>query len=216
MATSYGGFLGQSPPSRRRVFFSFHYADVFVCNQIRNSWRFAPTSQDRGAEGFFDGSLWESKKLSGDESLKSLIRDGLQNTSVTVVLVGEHTWARRWVRYEIARSVIKGNGLLAVKMDGMRFNNHRSSQPGPNPLDYMGVWNAGGGRILLAEWHEGKWVNYGDFTQSITLPASWAVPTSTQVTALSHYAETYTYNAQGGSNSFSSWVHQAALAVGRV
>lgn len=96
----------------RRVFFSFHYQnDIIRANQVRNSWRFQKEDR-RIAGGFFDGSIWEKSQRTGPESLKTLIREGIKNTSVTAVLVGQETWSRRWVRYEIARSVVKGKVFL--------------------------------------------------------------------------------------------------------
>jgi hypothetical protein len=47
--------------------------------------------------GFFDASLWESVKRSGPAALKRLINDGLENTSVTCVLIGSETYVRPWV-----------------------------------------------------------------------------------------------------------------------
>ena len=90
-------------PAKRRVFFSFHYQnDIWRVNQIRNSWRFQ-NEATREAEGFFDASLWESSQRRSPDSLKELIRAGMEKTSVTAVLVGSSTFQRRWVRYEIAQ-----------------------------------------------------------------------------------------------------------------
>jgi hypothetical protein len=67
--------------------------------------------------GFYDGSLWESRKAEGDEAIKTLIREGVQYTSAVCVLVGTETWTRRWVKYEIARSVMDERGLLVVHIN---------------------------------------------------------------------------------------------------
>lgn len=212
MASILGGIPAQRP--KRRVFFSFHYQnDIWKVNQVRNSWR-RSYENTRESEGFFDGSIWESSKRTGPEALKSLIREGIKNTSVTCVLVGEATYERRWVRYELARSVIKGNGLLAVKINLMGSQQGYVSQEGPNPLDYMGLYNTGG-TIRLAEWNGEKWVKYGDYTQALDLPATWAKPHNATVIKLSRYAGLYCYKTQNGGANFSSWVRQAASDVGR-
>ena len=80
----------------KRVFFSFDYQDVidFKANVVRNHWI---TKPDRKDAGFFDASIWESEKSTGDVALKQLIDEALQHTSVTVVLIGSKTYARRWV-----------------------------------------------------------------------------------------------------------------------
>ena len=96
----------------KRIFFSFHYQDVidFRANVVRNHWRY---KDDREAAGFFDASLWESSRRTGDQALKRLINEGLKNTSITVVLIGQHTYARRWVRYEIMKRKMETEGLWA-------------------------------------------------------------------------------------------------------
>jgi len=43
-----------------------------------------------------------------------MIDDALVGTSVTVVLIGEATASRPWVKYEIDKSVQRGNGLLGA------------------------------------------------------------------------------------------------------
>lgn len=208
--------LGATPSqiSKRRVFFSFHYQnDIWRVNQVRHSWRYQHEAQ-REAEGFYDGSIWESSQRTGPDSLKNLIREGMKNTSVTCVLVGSETFGRRWVRYEIARSVIKGNGLLAVKIHLMGDRQGYVSREGLNPLDFMGIYNAGR-EIRLAELKNGTWVQYGDYTQAVELPATWEKPRDTNVIKLSHYSGLYCYKVQNGGANFSSWVRQAAADVGR-
>ena len=199
---------------KRRVFFSFHYQnDIWKVNQVRNSWRYNHENT-RESEGFYDGSIWERSQRTGPDSLKTLIRDGIKNTSVTCVLVGSETYSRRWVRYEIARSVIKKNGLLAVNIHLMGNQMGYPSQRGPNPLEYMGVYNVNGS-IFLAEYKNGQWIRYNDYTQSVDLPATWHRPHNRDVIELSKYSELYCYKTQYGGTNFPSWVRQAAANVGR-
>jgi hypothetical protein len=107
----------------RRTFFSFHYTpDCWRAWNVRNSWVVAGEAEDRG---FFDSSVFEASKKEGDDNLKRFLREGLENTSVTCVLAGTNTWARRWVRYEIARSITKGNGLFTVDIHGVRTPSSR-------------------------------------------------------------------------------------------
>lgn len=202
------------PIVRRRVFFSFHYqADHWRVNQVRNSWRFRHEGE-RQAFGFYDGSIWESSQRTGPDSLKELIRGGLDNTSVTCVLVGSNTYRRRWVRYEIARSIVKGNGLLVVRIHNMQNQLRQVSQIGPNPLDYMGVYRANDGRILLAELNpQLQWVAYSDYTQGVVLPKTWQQPTN-EVLALSRYATSHDYVTDNGYLNFPNWVANCARNTG--
>ena len=99
-------------PQKRKVYFSFHFDDIMRVNNVRNAWKIdhpdAPAMRS-----FYDSSLWESRQLDSPDSIKNLVRDGVGHTSAVCVLVGSNTWSRRWVRYEIARAVIDGRGLLA-------------------------------------------------------------------------------------------------------
>lgn len=101
----------------RRVFFSFHYErDIWRANVVRNSW----VTKEREDAGFWDASLWETAKKTGDDAVKRMIDDGLKNTSVTVVLIGAETSSREWVRYEIKKSHERGNGLLGVYIHNIK------------------------------------------------------------------------------------------------
>jgi len=210
------GLFGSAgtPIQKRRVFFSFHYQnDIWRVNQVRNSWRYQH-EQQRVAEGFFDGSIWERSQRTGPDSLKNLIREGMKNTSVTCVLAGSETYNRRWVRYEIARSIVKGNGLLVVRIHSVKNQAGFIARQGPNPLDYMGTYRTSDGRILLAEKKNGKWVQYCDYTQAVTLPSAWRKPVSTNVVSLSSCARTYCYVANSGRQNFATWVRHAAQKTG--
>jgi hypothetical protein len=112
-------------------------------NDVRLSGEFAKTAPNSGREidGFYDNNLWERGKREGDEAIKALIRDGVKNSSAVCVLVGAETFSRPWVRYEIARAVIDGRGLLAVHVNGLNHHQRRIPHPyGQNPLDYLGLF----------------------------------------------------------------------------
>lgn len=94
----------------RRVFFSFHYADIMNANIVRNSGQFKPSAET----GFYDKSLWESAKTQGDAAIKKLIDQGLNNTGVTCFLIGEHTHSRKWCKYELQKSLDDGKGILGI------------------------------------------------------------------------------------------------------
>jgi hypothetical protein len=129
--------------------------------------------------------------------------------------VGSDTFQRRWVRYEIARSIIKGNGLIGVQIHllGDRLGN--SAAQGPSPFEYMGLYRAADGRVLLAENTGQRRIAFADYTQGLTLPATWSAPSDSSVVPLSRYAATHCYVRDSGQTNFSSWVSNAAAAVGR-
>lgn len=117
----------------RRVFFSFHYErDIWRASIVRNSW---VTKENQEAAGFWDASLWEEAKRKGEDAIKRMINNGLENTSVTAVLIGKETSSRDWVIYEIVQSFNRGNALLGILIDGIEDSFGQRDTRGPNPLD---------------------------------------------------------------------------------
>lgn len=113
----------------RRVFFSFDYRHVWRVNQIRSM----PNIIGTAAAGFQDASLWEEAKKKGDVALKRMINQGLHNTSVTVVCVAHGTAGRKWIEYEIDRSLEIGNGLVAMQIHELKDQNQQTATVGAIP-----------------------------------------------------------------------------------
>ena len=113
----------------RRTFFSFHYEnDIWRANIVRNSW----VTQDRKAAGFIDAADFEEIKKGGDSAIKKWIREQLEGTSVTIVLIGSDTSNRDYVKYELEKSWEKGNGILGVYVHGIKDSNGNTSKKGSN------------------------------------------------------------------------------------
>ncbi len=137
----------------RKVFFSFHYQrDLWRVNVVRNSGVIDGVS----AAGFHDASLWEETKRRGEDAVKQLINNGLNGTSVTVVLIGAETSGRKYVTYEIEKSIAYGNGLLGIFINNIKDKDGRTDPLGavPAALLMSGVpiytWEYG----KLGEWVE--------------------------------------------------------------
>ena len=114
----------------RHVFFSFHYQrDVWRANIVRNSGAVIGES----AAGFRDASLWEEAKKKGDSAIKALIDEGLKGTTITVVLIGAETANRKYVDYEIEKSIERGNGLLGLRIHNIKDQNGSTDLPGNIP-----------------------------------------------------------------------------------
>ena len=136
----------------RHVFFSFKYKDVSRAMVVRNSW----VTQGNVAAGFIDAADFEKIKRQGDASIKRWIDNQLQGTSVTVVLVGQHTCSSRWVRYEIDQSIERGNGLLGIDISKIKdLQGHTSERCGKVPKGYpFYLWNRDNGYDNLGDWIE--------------------------------------------------------------
>ncbi len=138
----------------RRVFFSFHYErDVWRASVVRKSW----VTKDRLSAGVFDASLWEEAKRKGDAAIKRMIDGALKNTSVTAVLIGTQTADRPYVRYEIKQSLARGNGLLGIRVHGIRDRDGSTDKAGRSPLPSgcrIYLWNRDNGYENLGKWVE--------------------------------------------------------------
>ena len=119
----------------RRVFFSFHYQrDIFRVNQIRN----IPQVTGCAAAGFYDSSIWEEAKKKSDVAVQKLIDGGLNNTSVTVVCIGEKTAGRKFINYEIQKSIDRGNGIVGVRIHHLEGIDKISDYEGATPAKLTG------------------------------------------------------------------------------
>lgn len=198
----------------RYTFFSYHYNhDVWRAWNVRNSWVVKPEKTQ--SVGFFDASVFEASQRESADALKRFLRKGLEGTSVTCVLAGSATYSRRWVRYEIARSIVKGNGLLTVFIHGVKNRSGQVATRGPDPLDYMGVYKADG-QIYLCEKIDGSWRKYGDYQLSIPPGDLWFnAPTSNTVVTLSSHCLAYDFVQQNGRQNIGGWIETAAGLAGR-
>lgn len=198
----------------RHTFFSYHYKpDVWRAWNVRNSWAVKP--ETRKSVGFFDSSVFEASRKESADALKRFLREGLEGTSVTCVLAGAQTHLRRWVRYEIARSIVKGNGLLTVFIHGVRNRDGELSVRGPDPLASMGVYKADG-KIVLCEKLGDAWRKYEDYTLAIPPNVLWfAAPTSNTVVTLSSHCLAYDFVQQNGRQNIGGWIETAAGLAGR-
>ncbi len=186
----------------RRVFFSFHYQDVidFRANVVRNH---SVTKDDNA--GYFDASIWESAKRQGDIALKRLINSGLDNTSVTAVLIGSQTYVRRWVRYEIMKSIERGNNVIGVHINGITDRNRQTKVMGPNPFDCLGLEiSADGTRGTPTVWNGTQWVYYQDLAGFNIAEQPW--DKRSKNFQLSHWYRCYDWVANNGFDNFGIWV----------
>ena len=115
--------------AKRQVFYSFHYDnDVFRVQQIRNIGALEDNKPVSANE-------WESVKRGGEASIKKWIDDNLRYKSGVVVLVGEETANRKWVRYEIEKAWELGKGLVGVYIHNLKDPRTGKSSKGKNPFE---------------------------------------------------------------------------------
>jgi hypothetical protein len=218
-----------APAVKRKAFFSFHFLDSLRVNNVRNIWKIKHPSS-ANMRTFQDSSLWEARKLTDPKAIKAIIRYGVSYTSAVCVLVGTESWSRRWVRYEIARAIIDGKGLLAVHLNNI--NHHQTQSPHPlgrNPLDFMAIGKVQPNpskppKYFLFEklavpdgagGYRWAWCRYEDHTDDVDLPGWVTDPPVGQVTPLSDNADEYDFANDVGHKHLGSWLDRAAQRAGR-
>jgi hypothetical protein len=187
----------------KRVYFAFHYQDVidFRANVVRNH----NALTDAQKAGYFDASIWETAKKTSDLALKRMINSELTGTSVTVVLVGSQTYERRWLRYEIIKSVEKGNVMLGVHINGIKGKDGQTKVYGPNPFDYLGLSISHDGQTASPfEWNGASWVQYADLG-NFRIPQV-AVAERGKFLQLSHWFPVNDWIAHNGFLNFATWI----------
>jgi hypothetical protein len=148
----------------RKVFFSFHFGhDAWRVGQVRNSN--VVTNYDKNP--FLDHADWETIQRQGDKAVKAWIDDQLKGSSVTVVLIGNQTSTREWVKYEIEKSWDRGNGLLGIYIHNIKDQYQQVDAPGINPFARFNIngtslgnyvktydWSYDNGRLNMRTWIE--------------------------------------------------------------
>ena len=199
------------PKQVRRTFFSFHYQyDVSRAHIVRNSW---VTKEDREDAGFFDASVFESKKRAGDETLKRFITEALDGTTVTGVLIGNQTAMRPWVRYEIVRSFQRGKGLFGIRIHNIKNLAGEFGSAGENPFDYLG-YAVSGSQVAWREWNGDQWVDYTKVPTATVSETGQALSIG-EAKQFSNRFPIYDWVNDNGYENLGFWVERAAQQAGK-
>lgn len=114
----------------RRVYFSFDYErDLERVNKIRQ----IPGMVVGSSAGFHNSQVWETASRRGDPAVQGLVKDALNNTTVTVVCLGHMTAYRKYLTYELEQSLERGNGILGVKINHVTDKTGQTDEEGYVP-----------------------------------------------------------------------------------
>ena len=122
--------------AKRQVFYSFHYKnDVMRVSQIRNIGALEdnkPVSENE----------WEQIKLKGDSNIEKWIDDNMKYRSCVIVMIGEETVNRKWVKYEIKKAWNDGKGLLGIYIHNLKDPRTGKCSKGKNPFEQFSIKNS--------------------------------------------------------------------------
>lgn len=96
-------------PSKCNVFISFVSEDINDVNLLRGQ-----AKNESSDIEFNDWSLREPFDSKRAEYIKKGIKDRIEQSSVTLVYISEHTAGSKWVDWEIRESARMGKGVIAV------------------------------------------------------------------------------------------------------
>jgi len=95
----------------RRVFLSLSYED----RQHARGVDLMPKNPNTDVD--FSGRHLLNPVDSTDESyIKRQVKEQMHGTSVTAVLLGNDTHSSEWVKWEVEKSLERGNGILAIRL----------------------------------------------------------------------------------------------------
>lgn len=113
----------------RKTFYSFHYKpDSWRASKVRN------IGVVEGNKPVSDND-WETITKGGEKAIKDWINDQLNGRSCSIVLIGENTSGRKWIKYEIEKSWNDGKGVLGIYIHNITNQDDEQSSKGKNPFD---------------------------------------------------------------------------------
>jgi hypothetical protein len=195
----------------RSVFFSSHYQRDIMRVQIVK--RHYVTKGNYTAAGFFDESLEEKAKKEGDDVVKRLINNGLKGAPSPAFLVGNETYTRRWVHYEIFKSIEMGTGVFGIRIHQIPDTGNVSQKSdgtdewGSNPFDYLGYGRRDGKLVPMVK-YAGGWKD-SPYQSTITEAAAPYLA-ETDRPVLGSIFSVYDWLDNDGYNSFGDWLEKAA------
>ncbi|MGJ3192063.1 TIR domain-containing protein [Paenarthrobacter sp. FR1] len=116
----------------RSSFVSFHYQ--------RDHWRVQQVLK----MGALDQQLelpsqdWEAVKSRGDTAVKAWIDEQMKYKQAVIVLIGNETASRKFVKYEIERAWSIKKPLLGIRIHGLKNSLQATDMPGANPFASFG------------------------------------------------------------------------------
>ncbi len=117
----------------RKIYFSFDYErDRYRVCQIKD---ICMRDEDNIVTGDWDLESWQIAKNVGNDAIFAWVNKELEDTLVTVVLIGHNSYDLDYMDYAISESCKQGNAILGVRIDKMLDLGGSFDLAGKNPLN---------------------------------------------------------------------------------
>lgn len=112
----------------RSSFVSFHYQ--------RDHWRVQQILKMGALEQQIElpAQKWEEVKQKGDSAVESWIDEQMKYKQAVIVMIGNQTFDRKFVLYEIRHAWQIKKPMLGIKIHGLKDASQNTDQPGKNPF----------------------------------------------------------------------------------
>ena len=115
--------------TKRQIFYSFHYDnDVMRVAQLRSIGALEDNKPVSANE-------WEEVKRKSDTGIEQWIDDNMNYRSCVVVMIGEETANRKWVKHEIKKAWSEKRAVLGIYIHNVNCPRNGKSKQGTNPFD---------------------------------------------------------------------------------
>jgi hypothetical protein len=191
----------------KKVFFCFDYQDVIDIrvNIVNNQWLTDPT---RESKGFIPQEQWIRAEKLGDFAIKELLDSEIEQSTVTLVLIGTESYSKKWVRYSIFKSLSLGHRVLGIHINRIEGKDLTVKEPGMNPFDFMAIkYNETGDKVELIEKVHGNWIQYSELP-AFTLPKIASEDKWGKAFKLSRFLPTYDWVENDGLENLAKWINK--------
>ena len=149
----------------------------------------------------------EKAEKEGDQAVKRLIDKGLTGSTVLCVLIGNQTYNRRWIHYEVLKAVELGMGVFGVCIHKLSAGKDGPDAPGSVPFQWLGYAETNGKLQPMIRYDTG-WKN-ANYLDSISRSAAPYLPATGNFN-LEGIFRVYDWVDEDGYANFGKWVEAAA------
>jgi hypothetical protein len=174
-------------------------------NIVNNVWL---TDQTRESKGFIPQEQWLRAEKLGDEAIQELLDSEIEQSTVTLVLIGTDTYSKKWVRYCIIKSISIGHRVLGIHINHIEGKNLSVKELGMNPFDFLAVkYNETGEFVEVIEKVRGDWSQH-KLIPTFTLPKTAPEDRWGKAYKFSRFLPTYDWVKQNGLENLTMWINK--------